>query len=136
MPGEEVLAVTKILLKLLDHKDWQVRHGGLLGVGVNKTYHSSTSGHFQLKISDQVYSSDASRPDTKISGECLPINIPEPPRQSRRRGMRGCRCSSPRCTISTPFDNSDYSIDHKALGRAKDVGRPLQFNTLSNVSGQ
>lgn len=36
MSGEEVIDVAKILLKFLDHKDWQVRHGGLLGVGVNE----------------------------------------------------------------------------------------------------
>ena len=36
MSGEEVVAVTKILLKLLEYKDWQVRHGGLLGVGVDE----------------------------------------------------------------------------------------------------
>ena len=36
MSGEEVIDVAKILLKFLDHKDWQVRHGGLLGVGVDE----------------------------------------------------------------------------------------------------
>ena len=36
MSSDEVIAVAKILLKLLELNDWQVRHGGLLGVGVNK----------------------------------------------------------------------------------------------------
>ena len=47
MHGEEVLAVTRILLKLLDHKDWQVRHGGLLGVSVNENDRSPKSGQFR-----------------------------------------------------------------------------------------
>ena len=34
MSAAEVFAVAKILMKLFEHKDWQVRHGGLLGVGV------------------------------------------------------------------------------------------------------